>query len=170
MGNLEREISDLRVSQAKTGVLLNTFISKVDSFIDESNCFRKEMMSNQTETARRLSETALVLQLLVKKVEDNSGRDIPQLRQEQTKTSAVVAANKWLLQAIVGITIVASMGGVFANMSACSNGVSSDGAILFFGIGFGIVTLLLVGTLVFTYLKGTWSQVQKSENKNENSC
>ncbi len=126
MANFEEKIADLRVAQGKTNTLLRSLADKLDPHVEKDDERHRELMEFRVKSSAHLAEVATILAEVKKRVDTITETDIPTLQQARAGTEATLKIHTWIIRAIVGVTLLAVLGGTVTSLATCD--VSSASA------------------------------------------
>jgi hypothetical protein len=102
-----------------THTLLQNLSEKLDVYIEKDEKRFDEFSQFRLESSKHLSEVAVILDDIKKKVDMAVNTTIPAMKENQSRTESTLKTYGWLLKAIIGATIIASLGGVVGGVNSC---------------------------------------------------
>jgi len=129
MADFSEEFTNLRVSQVKMNTLLEGLDSRVSGYFEVDEERFRDLNNSRIEFSKHLAEVATVVKDLKVSHDCVVKKDIPELQKDVSGHKKKIESHSWLLRAVVGATIIASLGGLFGGLSNCtsSNAIASEG-------------------------------------------
>jgi hypothetical protein len=117
---IDEKILDLCTSQGETQSLIRGLTDKVDKYIQADNARHDDLVGFRIEASKHLAEVATIVKDIKKDVDRTVDEAIPSLQREQASQKATLKNHSWLIRAIVGVTLLAVLGGAFGTLATCS--------------------------------------------------
>lgn len=114
--DLRDQIVELKVSQAGTYSAVSSLTERITSFVEMEEGRFNDLNDSRLRQAELMSGMCATLREMKEKV-DSSSQKCP--NKEVVETVATVKTQTWLMKAIVGVTIIAAIGGLFGTVNSC---------------------------------------------------
>lgn len=121
-GDFYDKLSDLRAAQTETHILLRGLTEKVEKYIDSDDVRHQELVEFRVKVSENLASAAVIIQDMKKDLDRTVATDIPALQKEQACQKATLGAHTWLIRAMVGVTLLAVLGGTVTTLATCEVG------------------------------------------------
>lgn len=117
--NFYEKMSDLRAAQTETHTLLKGVTEKLKKYIEGNDARHEDLIKFQVESSRNLASVAAIVQDMKKDIDRVVCTELPTLQKEQASQKATVKSHGWLIKAIVGVTLLAVLGGTVTTLATC---------------------------------------------------
>lgn len=124
--NFNDKLSDLRAAQTETQTLVKGLAEKVEKYIDVDEFRHQELIEFRVEASKHLASAATILQDIKTEVDCVVNVNIPELQKEQAGQKATVKIHGWLIKAIVGVTLLAVLGGTVTTLATCEQSATAN--------------------------------------------
>lgn len=118
--DLSDKITDLRIAQGETQTLIKSLAKRVDKYIINDDARHRDLLEFRLESSKHLATVTTIVKEMKREVDCAVDQSIPTLQKEQASQKATLKTHSWLIRAIVGVTLLAVLGGAVTTLTTCN--------------------------------------------------
>jgi hypothetical protein len=121
MSDFDEKLTDLQVCQRETYTLIGVLKEKLDKHLENDDDRYQDLLEFKLQSSKHFSEISIIIKDLKSNIDKVTSESIPNLDSKQCAIDSTVKAHGWLLKSIIGITVLAVLGGTITSLSTCNS-------------------------------------------------